>query len=237
MSPTRLSIGSCALVVFARAPQHGRVKTRLAATLGDDAALAIYRDLGARVMHAVTPLAAQCTLMVAGTPDDAEHALRRWLADDLRFDPQGEGDLGARMASAIHRRLASGAARVVVIGTDCPDISAAVVHDAFERLLRHDAVLGPASDGGYYLVGVRRENAVATLHALFTDIPWSSPRTLAVTLERAAEQGVSVARLRELRDIDTAEDWRAWRLGQGEPMDEPPLPDAPATRAASSSTA
>lgn len=197
-----------ALVILARAPELGRVKTRLAAELGAAAALAAYRELGALVVRAVAEVR-HCDVVVAFTPADRESAMREWLGTAPRMEPQREGDLGARMAAAIAARQAAGAAKVVVIGTDCPEVNAAVVEDAFARLDRADAVFGPASDGGYYLVGVRRP-----LPALFDRVPWSSPRTLAATLERAAAEGISVALLEELRDIDTAADWRAWQASR-----------------------
>jgi rSAM/selenodomain-associated transferase 1 len=204
------------VVVFARAPELGRVKTRLAATLGDVEALAVYRELGARVMRAIDPRDAgprgygmPWRVVIACTPDGGAEAVRAWLGDRWPVRPQGTGDLGVRMATALADRFVAGADRVVVIGTDCPDVDAGVLADAFTRLHDHDAVLGPASDGGYYLIGMRRP-----LPALFAGVPWSSPDTLRVTLARAAEHAVSVALLHELHDVDTAADLAAWRARQ-----------------------
>ena len=193
-----------ALVIFARAPEAGRVKTRLAAALGPEAALAAYRALGARVVGAVRGVDS-CDVVVAYTPHEARPLVEGWLGGALGYEPQTEGDLGARMAGAIARRHARGAAKVVVIGTDCPDVTAATVEDAFDQLDTADVVLGPALDGGYYLVGVRRPAP-----EIFAGVPWSAPDTLAVTIERARAAGLAVALLAPLRDIDTAEDWAAW---------------------------
>jgi uncharacterized protein len=202
--------GARVVVLFARVPEVGRVKSRLAAGVGDEAALEIYRYLGARVIDAVEATPSAWQTVVAGTPDWGENAIREWLGDEWRFAPQGSGDLGERMAAVIGAELAAGAAAVVVVGTDCPEVDAAVVTAAFDQLATHDAVFGPAADGGYYLVGIARGAADRALGPLFSDVPWSTDRTLAVTLERAAAHGVSVALLAELSDVDTAADWSAW---------------------------
>ncbi len=202
-----------AVIVFARVPEAGRVKTRLAAEVGDAIALSAYTSLGELVVNAAQG-GRTYSVTVAYTPDDGERRMRQWLGASIRLKPQPTGDLGARMAAEIAEAIRDGARRVVVIGTDCPDISASVLEDAFERLATADVVLGPAADGGYYLIGMSR------LHApLFEGVPWSSPDTLRTTLEHARMHALSIALLDERRDIDTADDWRAWlaRRPHGEP--------------------
>jgi rSAM/selenodomain-associated transferase 1 len=192
------------LIIFTRAPELGYVKTRLAAELGAGAALSIYRMLAQRVISAVRG-AGSYSLRVVYTPPRAESTMREWLGPSMDLQAQAPGDLGERMAAAIADATSAGAERVVVIGTDCPDVTADVVKEAFTLLDAADVVLGPASDGGYYLIGMSR------IHSpLFAGVPWSSPDTLRVTLERARACGLSVALLEERRDIDTAADWRAW---------------------------
>lgn len=198
-----------ALVVLARAPELGRVKTRLAREIGEAAALQAYRELGTAVLGAVGRLG-DCDLVVAYTPADRKGPVRAWLGPAPGYEPQREGDLGARMLGAIASRFAAGAAKVLVIGTDCPDLDPELLEAAFAQLDRSDAVLGPAADGGYYLVGMKRP-----IPEVFQGIPWSTPATLSATLARAAAAGISVALLEERRDIDTAADWRAWRAAQG----------------------
>jgi rSAM/selenodomain-associated transferase 1 len=211
------------VVVFARAPELGRVKTRLAATIGDPAALACYRTLGRAVVDAVRhpPFAVgrgAWRTVIAHTPPDAAPALAAWLDPDgsggLAYEPQADGDLGARMGAAVARAIAGGSSRVVVVGTDCPEVDAPVVREALAALDGADVVLGPALDGGYYLVGVRApaERACA---ALFEGVPWSAPDTLAVSLARAAAAGLTVAQLTPRRDVDTEEDWRWWQARGG----------------------
>jgi rSAM/selenodomain-associated transferase 1 len=197
--------------VFARAPRLGGVKTRLAASVGDAAALAIYRTLGTTVLEAVRPLSPTVPVVVAFTPDEAGTVLRDWLGEDFVYRAQGGGDLGARMARMVAAAFADGAPQVVVIGTDCPGVTEATVRDALDALERHDVVIGPAVDGGYYLIGLREGIVPDALGVLFDGIPWSSPDTMRTTLERAQEHGLAVALLDEQRDIDTIEDWEAWR--------------------------
>ena len=198
-----------ALVVLARAPELGRVKTRLAREIGEAAALQAYREVGTAVLGAVGRLG-DCDLVVAYTPADRKGPVRAWLGPAPAYEPQRGGDLGARMLGAIASRFAAGAAKVLVIGTDCPDLDPELLEAAFAQLDRSDAVLGPAADGGYYLVGMKRP-----IPEVFQGIPWSTPATLSATLARAAAAGISVALLEERRDIDTAADWRAWRAAQG----------------------
>lgn len=193
-----------AIILMARAPEPGRVKTRLAAEMGDEQALAIYRELAEGVAAALRKAGPRVT--VSFTPTDAEPMMRDWLGDDFRYEPQGSGDVGARMASAIASRFAAGADRVVVVGSDCPTMTPEALRAAFSALADADVVLGPAMDGGYYLVGVS-----APQDALFHDVPWSSGNVLRVSLERARDAGLRVTMLPEMRDIDTAADWRAHR--------------------------
>ncbi|GAC1696363.1 MAG: TIGR04282 family arsenosugar biosynthesis glycosyltransferase [Gemmatimonadaceae bacterium] len=196
--------GTRALVIFARAPESGRVKTRLAAGIGESAALAAYRALTERVIDQLRPLL-DTEIVVQYTPRGAEEVMRGWLGDALRYEPQCDGDLGARMVGAITDRLIEGARRVVVVGVDCPDVDSAVIDDAFAALDGADVVFGPATDGGYYLVGVRGPTP-----EIFEGVPWSTPQTLTAALDRARAADLSVALLAERRDIDTAADWTAW---------------------------
>ncbi len=191
-----------ALVIVARAPERGRVKSRLAASVGEARALSIYRALGERIVAGVQGAARR--VVVSHTPADAGTLMRDWLGADLEYEPQCEGDLGARMAGAIAARLLEGARRVVVIGADCPTVDARTIRDAFAALDEADVVLGPAHDGGYYLIGMR-----ASHPALFERIPWSTASVLALTLQRINASGLSVRLLAPMRDVDTIEDWLA----------------------------
>ncbi|MDQ6829400.1 MAG: TIGR04282 family arsenosugar biosynthesis glycosyltransferase [Gemmatimonadota bacterium] len=185
------------------------MKTRLAADVGDDAALEAYREL-AELAFGSAVRATAGRVVVACTPDSALEEIRAWTARTgaapMHCVPQGAGDLGERLARAADDAFRDGAQAAVVIGTDCPALTSAMLNDAFSLLDNTDVVLGPAHDGGYYLIGLR-----APRHELFAGIPWSTPRVLAMTIEAARQGDLRISLLAPLSDIDTAADWRAWR--------------------------
>jgi hypothetical protein len=185
------------LVIFAKEPRLGAVKTRLARDIGAAAALRFYEEtLGALVSRVARDAPWRCWLAV--TPDGfAKVARRIWrhLPRDVALVGQGRGDLGARMARSF-TRLPPGPA--VLIGSDIPAIARAHIADAFAALGRHDAVFGPAEDGGYWLVGQRRLHAMPHL---FRDVRWSSAHALADTLANLAA-GETHALIARLADID-----------------------------------
>lgn len=196
------------VIIFARAPEAGRVKTRLAADVGAAAALDIYRWLGSRTLETVRA-APPCEVEVRYTPEDGRDAVERWLGTGLIMHPQVGDDLGSRMHAAIADAIVEGAEEVIVVGTDCPGIDAVLIERAFDALGDADVVLGPALDGGYYLIGVRAAHEV-----VFDGIPWSSPDTLARTIDAATRAGLRTSLLTEHADVDTIDDWRRW-LGNG----------------------
>jgi rSAM/selenodomain-associated transferase 1 len=191
-----------AVLVFVRAPQPGRVKTRLAAAIGDPAALAVYRRLAGHTLAEVRALAADgVEVRVHYAPADAGDEMRAWLGDGPLYLPQADGDLGARMKDAFARAFGDGAERVVIVGSDLPEVSAALLRRAFELLDAHPAVIGPASDGGYYLLGLR-----GMADGIFDGMEWSTPHVLRTTVERFGAAGVRPAALEVLADVDTVDD-------------------------------
>lgn len=179
------------------------MKTRLAAVLGDELAADLYRALAERVLTATTPRRGEYERLVFYDPPDAGEAMRAWLPSGRLRRQEGAG-LGARMQAAFDRVFARGARRVVLIGSDQPRLSRADVLRALDELERHDLVLGPALDGGYYLIALRRPAP-----SLFEGIPWSSGSVLDETLARAAAEGLEVTLIDRRRDIDTVEDLAA----------------------------
>jgi rSAM/selenodomain-associated transferase 1 len=189
------------VLLFAKAPRAGRVKTRLAREIGEARAVELYRAMGRSVATAV---AEAYSLTVWFDPPGAEEEMREWLGDH-ECRPQPDGDLGERMAFAFAEHFASGERPVIGIGADVPGISATVIADAERLLEQTEVVFGPALDGGYYLIGLR-----APCDALFQGIPWGSSRVLRATEQRCETLGLGVALLDPLRDLDTREDLDAW---------------------------
>jgi hypothetical protein len=187
------------LAVFVKAPEVGRVKSRLAAGIGAVEAARVYRAFVAALLRRLArDRRWRTTLWVA--PDRAARPGRRW-AVPAAVRPQGGGDLGRRMARPF-RELPPGP--VVLVGSDIPELGPAQVAAAFALLGRSDAVFGPARDGGYWLVGLRRRRRLP-----FAGVRWSTAHALADTL---ANLGTArVALLAPLADIDDAADYDAWR--------------------------
>jgi rSAM/selenodomain-associated transferase 1 len=204
------------LLVFAREPVLGRVKTRLAAGIGPEAALATYRELLALTAAAVAAAQVPATLWLAEAPaPPAAPTLPRpeWPGLPWRVQPP-TGALGGRMAHAFGEAFAGGAAHAAIIGTDCPGLTADLLRQAFDHLASHDLVLGPAHDGGYYLLGMN------SLHpALFEHKSWSTATVLPDTLADSARLGLRVALLPALHDVDSAQDLATWR---GATQQQPP---------------
>ena len=180
-----------------KAPRLGTVKTRLG--MDAEAACAAYRGLAEAVLAQLAPCQG---VELRFTPADAEPEIRPWLRPGWRAKAQCEGDLGARLCAAFASEFESAAERVVVIGADCPYVTADDIQMAWDRLRSCDVVLGPAEDGGYWLIGLRESRP-----ELFEGIPWSSERVLAETLARAKALGLTTHLLRTLSDVDTREDW------------------------------
>ena len=137
--------------------------------------------------------------------------LRRLFGSDFLYRPQEDGDLGDRLHRAFRESFESGAGRVVIIGTDCPGISEEIISEAFNRLRRDELVLGPAEDGGYYLVGLTR-----AVPELFSDIPWGTATVLDKTIAAASRSGVSVTLLDRLGDVDRPGDLHLWNKAEKE---------------------
>lgn len=204
MPPSRPDSGSAVgratrdvLVVFARCPEPGRVKTRLARDVGDEAAAALYAAFVAdlRARFAAAPFAVRWAV----APPDAGFAARFAMPDGETFPQQGD-DLGARMHTAFARVRGEGFARCVLIGSDMPQLALATVERAFASLDGADLVLGPACDGGYFLIAARAPLDV------FGDIAWGTDGVLSATRARAADLGLTVALLDEDFDVDDAVD-------------------------------
>ena len=199
-----------ALVLFAKAPIPGQVKTRLCPPLTDDEAASLHGSFvldalersAQAAIRGVAKQAPKFDRFVACSPS-SEHVFFKILEErhGVRLIDQIGDDLGGRMEHALADMFRIGYQRSVLVGTDLPALPASVYEDAFGLLTRHDLVLGPSLDGGYYLIGLSR-----TAPELFRQIPWSTPDVLTLTQTKAHALGLSVALLEPQRDVDTIDD-------------------------------
>ncbi len=189
------------LVVFAKAPQPGSAKTRLIPALGGDGAATLARNMLVHALRQATAAGIEAVeLCMSPAPQDPA-----WedveIASSITRTAQGEGDLGERMARALERALLRYLCPVMLMGTDCPGLTSARLNEAALQLTLHDAVLLPARDGGYVLIGLK-----ATCPELFSHMPWSTAAVADETLRRMATLGLRVWRGPTLQDIDEAAD-------------------------------
>lgn len=187
------------LIVFVKNPIPGTVKTRIARTVGNERAVEIYQHLLAHTQQLIRPLRCQRVVYYGDfiNPDDG------W--NDLAKHLQTGNDLGERMLNAFREQFAQGAQKVVIIGSDCLDITTDHIERAFRALDVVDVVIGPATDGGYYLLGMSR-----LLPVLFEEMPWSQPELRQRTELAILQNNLTFERLDELTDIDEWSDYEAY---------------------------
>lgn len=197
---------SAALVIFAKAPIPGQVKTRLCSALTEDEAATLHGsfvlDTLERTKAAANTFKLSVDRFLACAPSSAHVFFRIMEArHGVTLLEQEGDDLGTRMRQAFDRLFARGYRQICLVGTDVPSLPLTHYRDAVESLTRHDLALGPAKDGGYYLIGM------TTPHPdLFADIPWSTDQVLTLTQQKAASAGLKTALLPVWNDVDTVED-------------------------------
>jgi rSAM/selenodomain-associated transferase 1 len=200
---------SAALVIFAKAPVPGLVKTRLCPALTEDEAATLHGsfvlDTLERTKAAVAKFKLPLDRFLACAPSSTHAFFRIMEARHgvTLLDQQGE-DLGARMQQVFDTLFSRGYRRICIVGTDVPSLPLTHYRDAIESLTRHDLVIGPARDGGYYLIGMTKP-----LPDLFTDIPWSTDQVMALTQQRADAAGLKTAVLPAWSDVDNLDDLQA----------------------------
>lgn len=184
------------LIIFIKNPELGKVKTRLAADIGDLKALNIYKQLLAHTRTVTSQSNATNYLYYSNSISDDN-----WSSDTFRKNLQSGDDLGERMLNAFDEVLKE-KSQTVIIGSDCAQLSTEVLNQAFESLNDHDIVIGPTYDGGYYLIGMN------SIHpSLFLNMEWSVPDVFDNTLGKIQRLSLSFKVLETLADIDTSEDW------------------------------
>lgn len=199
-----LGMSDKALIVFIKNPVKGQVKTRLAKTLGDDAALAIYLELTEITRRNIEGLEDIQIYVFYSGPISQEDL---WQGNHLKNRSQVGNNLGERMLNAFEV-VFKYHQRVCIIGSDCPTLSTCVLLAAYDKLHESDFVIGPSTDGGYYLLGISKDTVITTPPAyLFRDIAWSTASVLSETTKRITERQHSIAFLEELTDVDEAQDW------------------------------
>lgn len=208
------------ILLFARFPESGQAKTRLIPAVGAERAARLQAALTRRALHVTDQLRRQrpCDVEVRFSGGDAARMRALYGVEHFFVEQQGDG-LGERLERAIAAAFQRGVKRALAIGTDCPEIEPEILDEAFASLREADVVLGPALDGGYYLIGLR-----APRPELFHGIDWGTEKVLRQTLERAARSGCRVRQLRTLSDVDRPADLIACRRVPGAFLDEFPAP-------------
>lgn len=213
------------LLVFLKEPLEGKVKTRLAASIGEKEAVLAYKAI-VQVLWKQLRWITDCRIRFCYAPDDASEAIQTWLLPqvsekarlqdnvfyyqgveeehEVDFRPQGNGDLGERMENAFRNGFSDGYEKVAIIGSDCPEISNRWINAAFVKIKENQSVLGPSPDGGYCFLAMERLHTAA-----FREIPWSHPETCSRTIDALTISGAPPYLLPELTDIDHVEEWLA----------------------------
>ena len=199
------------LIIFTRYPEPGTTKSRMIPALGAEGAADLQRRMTDHLVAKVKTLMEQQSLTGEIRFDGgSERLMRDWLGPSFTYRRQGRGNIGGRMERALVDGFQSGFTSIVIIGSDIPDISNAIIDRAFQELEKTNLVLGPAGDGGYYLIGFRKTGADQAYPELFEGISWGTNRVLSQTIAAANHLGIGYALLDTLKDVDRPEDLIIW---------------------------
>ena len=182
------------LIVFVKNMKLGKVKTRLAKSMGDEAALQVYKRLVQLTENATKEVVAEKYIYFSDVVIE-----EKW-EKDAKFVQEG-ADLGEKMKNAFEKGFTDGYEKIILVGSDLPDISASIIHQGFDKLTNNEVVFGPAEDGGYYLVGMTKAH-----YSVFQNKKWSTENLLQSTLSELKEKQIRVSLLQTLNDVDTIED-------------------------------
>ena len=189
------------LMVFLKYPEAGKVKTRLAKDLGDQRAAEIYSEMSLKIIKNVLDASSYQTIIFYDPPEK-ENEIRNWIGkEEVQYLPQVGHTLGDKISNAFKEVFSSKSKRAIIIGTDCTDVTSDTISQAINSLTDVDIVLGPAVDGGYYLLGLNNHTP-----EIFKEIKWSTESVLDQTIERIKEKKLSYELLNTLQDIDTIDD-------------------------------
>ncbi len=193
--------GRACIVLFARFPENGKVKSRLAATYGAEFVMHLYDNFVADTLDKVKGTGVP--FIIAFDPPDKEDDMRRHFGRDHVYMPQEGNHLGTRMHLAFCRCFARGFDSAILIGSDIPDLPEEILAEALSSLEDHDMAIGPSRDGGYYLIGFKKDTLTLQV---FENIPWGTSTVLAETMRVSTARGDHVHLLPQWRDIDTPDD-------------------------------
>ncbi|GAB3522394.1 TIGR04282 family arsenosugar biosynthesis glycosyltransferase [Emticicia fontis] len=191
-----------AIIIFVRNPELGKVKTRLAKGIGDEEALQVYIRLLKKTHEAIKHIDAHKFVFYA----DGINQNDLWENDLFIKAQQTGNDLGERMYNAFTYLFSKGYGKVLIIGSDCPDLETAIIEEAFLSLSEYEVVIGPTFDGGYYLLGLKKPNS-----CFFENKLWSTDSVYHDTIQNISELNLSYKALAQLADIDTVEDWLPYK--------------------------
>ena len=188
---------NAALIIFVRHPELGKVKTRLAATIGNENALKVYKLLLQHTYDLIKylPLPVYVYYTSEIIADDL------WYGNNIIKKQQKGNDLGEKMSNAFKEVFSNGHKKVVIIGSDCYELTTEIINESINALYNNETVIGPAKDGGYYLLGMK-----APFKNVFENIEWSTATVFKKTMEMFSENNISVSVLIELNDVDTEDD-------------------------------
>ena len=195
-----------AIIVFARLPVKGRVKTRLAKELGIDVATSFYKVCAEHTFKEILKFDSTEVVPFLFFSEESEiDEMRNWTKNKFRYYSQKGHDLGERMSNAFNTIFDAGYRNVILVGTDAPGISAELITDAFSQLKDYNCVIGPSEDGGYYLMGLKQK-----LFYLFNEMEWSTNAVFSRTIERLKQNNHDYTLMQKMIDIDTKEDLKKW---------------------------
>ena len=203
------------LIIFTRYPETGITKTRLIPLLGAEGAAHLQRKMTEHTLTRMKGLTSSNELTIEIRYDGGnEQIMRQWLGSEFEYASQGDGDLGKRMQGAFEDAFESNASSAVLIGTDIPDLTVKVIKKAFAALKQKQMVLGPARDGGYYLIGFKKTAFSPAVGDLFSGITWGEHDVLKKTINIATGLGLGYSLVDELNDVDRPEDLLIWKHRQ-----------------------
>jgi len=189
------------LLFFVKNPERGKVKSRLAAVIGNDSAVSVYKNIVDRMLSTLKE--GTFPLYICFSPKNAQKPVKNWLGREYRYIPQNGKDLGERMRNGFTEAFEMGFKKVVLIGSDIPDLALEFIEEAFITLNKSDAVIGPAFDGGYYLIGFKDKTFSPQV---FEGIAWGTQNVFDETVKKLKRFRRAVHTLPYQRDIDTAKD-------------------------------